>query len=75
VSVGPEGISIVSAPVKGAIEHCELKSIIGDYYDCSPEMGAVRQECTSNNSQLTLTRAMPALPSPAVQVGPRSLPI
>jgi hypothetical protein len=56
VSVGPAGISTISAPFKGSIEYCELKSAIGQYYDCSPALAAVHEECTSNNGQLTLTR-------------------
>jgi hypothetical protein len=56
LSVGSAGTSTISAPFKGTIEYCELKSAIGQYYDCSPELAAVREECTSNNGQLTLTR-------------------
>jgi hypothetical protein len=56
LSVGSASTSTISAPFKGTIEYCELKSAIGQYYDCSPELAAVREECTSNNGQLTLTR-------------------
>jgi Carboxypeptidase regulatory-like domain len=56
LSVGSADTSTISAPFKGTIEYCELKSAIGQYYDCSPELAAVREECTSNNGQLTLTR-------------------
>jgi hypothetical protein len=55
-SVGPAGISTITAPFKGTIEYCELNSALGQYYDCSPPAAAVREECTSNNSQLTMTR-------------------
>jgi hypothetical protein len=56
LSVGSAGTSTISAPFKGTIEYCELKSAFGQYYDCSPALAAVREECTSNNSQLTMTR-------------------
>jgi hypothetical protein len=56
VSVGARDISTISAPFKGSIEYCELKSALGQYYDCSPALAAVREECTSNNNQLTLAR-------------------
>ena len=56
LSVGPAGTATISAPFKGTIEYCELKSAIGRYYDCSQALAAVREECTSNNGQLTMTR-------------------
>ena len=56
VSVGASGVSTISAPFKGLIEYCELKSAIGAYYDCSPALASVREECTSTNSRLILTR-------------------
>lgn len=56
LSVGSAGTLTISAPFKGTIEYCELKSAIGQYYDCSPALAAVREECASNNGQLTLTR-------------------
>jgi hypothetical protein len=56
VTVGSGGLSTIAAPFKGTIEYCELKPPAGPYYDCSPAMAAVREECTSNNSRLTLTR-------------------
>jgi hypothetical protein len=54
--VGSAGTSTISAPFKGTIEYCELKSAIGQYDDCSPALAAVREECRSNDGQLTLTR-------------------
>jgi len=56
LSVGPAGVSTISAPFKGSIEYCELKSAVGSYYDCSVALAVLRDECTLNNSQLTLTR-------------------
>ena len=56
VSVGAAGTSTISAPFRGSIEYCELKSALGQFYDCSPTLAVVREKCTSNNSQLTLAR-------------------
>jgi hypothetical protein len=47
--------TMISAPFKGAIEYCELNSAIGQYYDCSDSLAAVKVQCTSANSRLTLT--------------------
>lgn len=52
---GPE-VSTLSAPFSGLIEYCELSSPIGSYYDCSPSRAVVREQCTSANSRLILTR-------------------
>jgi hypothetical protein len=54
--VGTSSVTSFSAPFKGTIEYCELKSPVGQYYDCSPNLAAVRIECASNNSRLILTR-------------------
>lgn len=54
-SVATPEVSTISAPFTGSIEYCELKSPIAQYYDCSPELAAVREACTSNG-QLTLVR-------------------
>jgi hypothetical protein len=56
VTVGPSGVSTATGPFRGTIEYCELKAPIGQYYDCSPELAAVREECPSEHSQLTLSR-------------------
>src|SRR5262249_811309 len=48
--------STISAPFTGVIEYCELKAPIGQYYDCSPPLAAVREQCTATNGRLTLTR-------------------
>jgi hypothetical protein len=45
----------ISAPFKGVIEYCELKAEIGQYYDCSDSLAAVKTQCTTGNSRLTLT--------------------
>jgi hypothetical protein len=45
----------ISAPFRGTIEYCELKSAIGQYYDCSDHLAAVKVQCTGANSRLTLT--------------------
>jgi hypothetical protein len=50
------GSTLLSAPFEGVIEYCELKSSIGQYYDCSDALAEVRALCTSGNSSLTLTR-------------------
>lgn len=55
-TVGTTGVTTISAPFTGLIEYCELKSEIGQYYDCSPALAAVREQCTSNGSRLILTR-------------------
>jgi hypothetical protein len=55
-SVGSAGISTITAPFKGTIEYCGLNSALAQSYECSPSLAAVREECTSNNSQLTMTR-------------------
>lgn len=49
-------VSTLSAPFRGVIEYCELKAPIGAYYDCRPELAQVRDQCTSDRSQLTLVR-------------------
>jgi len=49
------GATTLSAAFNGLIEYCELKSPIGSYYDCSPALAAVREQCTSTNSRLVLT--------------------
>ena len=55
-SIGTAGVTTLSAAFDGLIEYCELKSPIGSYYDCSPSLAAVREQCTSANSRLILTR-------------------
>ena len=55
-SVGNPAVSTLTAPFNGVIEYCELKSAIGTFYDCSPALAAVREQCTSKNNQLILTR-------------------
>ena len=50
--VGPPTIS---APFRGVIEYCELKAPAGQYYECSDTLAAVKTQCTSQNSRLTLT--------------------
>jgi hypothetical protein len=55
-SIGTPSVSTLSAPFTGVIEYCELKAPIGQYYDCSPELAAAREQCTLPNSRLTLTR-------------------
>src|SRR5262249_1888291 len=52
----PSNPSTISAPFTGLIEYCELKAPIGQYYDCSPSLAAVREQCTATNGRLTLTR-------------------
>jgi hypothetical protein len=47
--------SFRTAPFKGLIEYCELKSTIGQYYDCSDALAAMKAQCTSANSRLSLT--------------------
>ena len=49
------GPAMISAPFKGLIEYCELKSTLGQYYDCSDALAAVRVQCTSEGSRLSLT--------------------
>ena len=56
LTVDSSGLSNFSAPFRGVIEYCELKGPIGAYYDCRPELAAVKEECTSNSSLLTLVR-------------------
>ena len=57
VTVDGPGVSTISAAFRGQIEYCELKGpIVGGFYDCRPELAAVREHCTSNASQLTLSR-------------------
>jgi hypothetical protein len=48
--------STISAPFRGSIEYCELKTPFAQYYDCSPALAGVREECTSTSGRLTLTR-------------------
>jgi Carboxypeptidase regulatory-like domain len=55
-SIGTAGVTTLSAAFNGLIEYCELKSPIGSYYDCSPSLAAVREQCTSTNNRLILTR-------------------
>jgi hypothetical protein len=55
-TVGPEGLTAISVPFAGTIEYCELAGPIGPYYDCTGPLTAVRHECQSSRSQLTLTR-------------------
>ncbi len=55
-SIATSSVSTISAPFHGVIEYCELKASIGQYYDCSLELAAVREQCTLPNSRLTLTR-------------------
>jgi len=45
----------ISAPFKGVIEYCELKTESTQYYDCSDSTAAVKVQCTTGNSTLTLT--------------------
>ena len=54
-SVATPGPATLSARFTGVIEYCELKSPIGQYDDCSDALAAVKQQCTSPNSHLTLT--------------------
>ncbi|HEY6508104.1 MAG TPA: carboxypeptidase-like regulatory domain-containing protein [Vicinamibacterales bacterium] len=49
------GLPTISAPFRGVIEYCELKAPVGQYYDCSDTLAAVKTQCTSENSRLTLT--------------------
>jgi hypothetical protein len=49
-------VASISSSFDGTIEYCEQTAFIGQYYDCSPALAAVREECTSANSRLTLTR-------------------
>jgi hypothetical protein len=49
-------VSTISVPFTGTIEYCELKSPIGQYYDCSAEFAVVREQCTATNGRLTFTR-------------------
>ena len=55
-SVGSTAWTTISAPFSGMIEYCELKAPIGLYYDCSPALAAVREQCNSASHSLTLTR-------------------
>lgn len=55
VSVTTPEVTTIAAPFRGLIEYCELKAPIGAYYDCSPELAEVREQCTSPDSRLTLT--------------------
>ncbi len=54
-TVPPGGAWTISAPFRGVIEYCELKAPAGRYYDCSDTLAAVKTQCTSQNSRLTLT--------------------
>ncbi len=45
----------ISAPFNGSVEYCELKSPIGQYYDCSDSLAAVKVQCASAIKWLTLT--------------------
>ena len=55
-SVGSPDWTTFSAAFNGVIEYCELKARIGSYYDCSPTLAAVREQCSSTTHGLTLTR-------------------
>ena len=55
-TVGPEGLTAISVPFAGTIEYCELAAPIGQYYECTGARAAVRHECQSSRSQLTLVR-------------------
>jgi hypothetical protein len=54
-AVATTGSPTISAPFKGVIEYCELKAPIGQYYDCSDALAAVKVQCTSAGSILGLT--------------------
>jgi len=56
VSVGSSAWTTLSAPFGGVIEYCELKAPIASYYDCSPALAAVREQCNVPTHSLTLTR-------------------
>jgi hypothetical protein len=55
-TVGTPDVTTLSAAFNGVIEYCELKSPAASYYDCSPSLAAVREQCTSTSSRLVLTR-------------------
>jgi hypothetical protein len=57
-AVIPSGSStMISAPFTGVVEYCESKSTIAQYYDCySNAPNAVKVQCTSEGSRLSLTR-------------------
>ncbi len=63
LSVGPGGASTISAPFKGTIEYCELKSAIGQSYDCSEALATVRpgmhvgQRATDDDASMTRSRS------------------
>jgi hypothetical protein len=46
--------TVVSAPFRGSIEYCELKSPVGQYYECTDALAEVRLVCTGADSRLTL---------------------
>jgi hypothetical protein len=55
-AVIPSGSStMLSAPFKGVIEYCESKATVAQYYDCIDAPNAVKVQCTSEGSRLTLT--------------------
>lgn len=45
------GMTTISVPFTGAIEYCELKSEIGQYYYCSPALANVREQCSAPNGR------------------------
>jgi hypothetical protein len=55
-SVGRSTVSTISTSFDGWIEHCELKSALGRYYECSATVAVTRARCESRNHRLILTR-------------------
>ena len=55
-SIGTTAMPTIVLPFSGEISYCVTKSETGRFEDCHQGLAATRQQCTSNNHQLILTR-------------------